>query len=99
MPGVARGTERVLCVGALYEATSQGRSTRLLKLVPVSARMPVLLVAQLIDAGVVLSWTNPVFVLQSAPDPSGPFVTVPNATSPYTNRPTFSRQFYRLAAD
>ena len=46
----------------------------------------------------VLSWTNPVFSLQSAPLISATFTNVPGATSPYTNSFTEPEQYFRLAA-
>jgi len=46
----------------------------------------------------VLSWTNPDFRLQAAPEATGNYTNVPNATSPYTNSLTGPRRFFRLAA-
>ncbi len=48
---------------------------------------------------VVLAWpTNPSgFVLQSAPDLSGTFTSLPAATSPYTNSIAGTQQFFRLS--
>jgi hypothetical protein len=46
---------------------------------------------------VVLSWTNPVFNLQTAPSPSGAFTNVPGATNPNTNATTAPQQYFRLA--
>jgi hypothetical protein len=45
---------------------------------------------------IVLTWSDPRFVLQSAPEPAGAYTNVPNATSPYTNSVTGARQFFRL---
>lgn len=47
---------------------------------------------------VVLGWTNPSFVLQSSTNISGPFVSVPGATNPYTNNSTPAQLFFRLQA-
>jgi len=47
----------------------------------------------------VLSWTNPVFSLQSAPLISATFTNVPGATSPYTNVITAMPKFFRLKAN
>jgi len=47
--------------------------------------------------GIVLSWTDAAFGLQSAPIVSGNFTNVPGATSPYTNSISAGRQFFRLA--
>jgi hypothetical protein len=51
---------------------------------------------------VVVSWTNPAyrhFTLQSASAAVGPYTTLPNATSPYTNALGTTQQFWRLLAD
>jgi hypothetical protein len=45
---------------------------------------------------VVLSWTNALFSLQSAPLITGPYTNIPGSTSPYTNEMTGSQQFFRL---
>jgi uncharacterized repeat protein (TIGR03803 family) len=45
----------------------------------------------------VLTWTNPVFNLQCAPDLISSFTNVPGATSPYTNPITGVQQFFRLS--
>jgi uncharacterized delta-60 repeat protein len=45
---------------------------------------------------VVLTWTNANYGLQCAPSTSGVFTNIPGATSPYTNSPTSSQQFFRL---
>jgi hypothetical protein len=45
---------------------------------------------------VVLTWTDPHFVLQWAPEPTGVYTGVPGTASPYTNSATGSQQFYRL---
>jgi hypothetical protein len=44
----------------------------------------------------VLSWSNPAFVLQAAPAAGGPFATIPGATSPFTNSITGACRFFRL---
>ena len=44
----------------------------------------------------VLTWTNPTFQLQTAPNATGAFMDVPSAASPYTNIPTGTQQFFRL---
>jgi hypothetical protein len=46
--------------------------------------------------GVVLTWTNTAFSLQSAPLVTGTYTNVMDATSPYTNPITDSHQFFRL---
>ena len=52
--------------------------------------------AQRQNSSIVLSWTNSLFALQSAPSFAGPFLTLSSATSPYTNSIGGSQQFFRL---
>ncbi len=54
---------------------------------------------QLLDNAVVLSWVDPAFHLQAAPDPSGVYINVPGATSPYTNSFADAQMFFRLKSD
>jgi hypothetical protein len=54
---------------------------------------------ELRESGLVLSWTNAVFRLQSASEPRGPFTNVPAANSPYTNDFKDGQQFFRLIAE
>jgi hypothetical protein len=49
-----------------------------------------------VNGELVLSWGNPQFVLQSAPSVTGTFTTIPGATSPYTNTPSGSEEYFRL---
>ena len=44
----------------------------------------------------VLSWANTAYGLQSAPSINGPFITIPGATSPYTNTLPGPMEFFRL---
>jgi hypothetical protein len=46
-------------------------------------------------SGVVITWTGS-GSLASAPDITGPWTVVPNASSPQTVQPTGGRSFYRL---
>jgi hypothetical protein len=62
-----------------------------------SVVQPIPILVQRLGNQVVLSWTNPVFNLQTAPTPSGAFTNVPSATSPYTNATTAPQQYFRLA--
>ena len=55
-----------------------------------------LLKIQRSSGGVVLSWTNAAFSLQTESQLNGAFTNIPGATSPYTNPVTGSRQFFRL---
>ncbi len=54
------------------------------------------LTSQVINGELVLSWGAPLFALQSASVVTGPYTTIPGATSPYTNAPTASEQYFRL---
>jgi hypothetical protein len=47
-------------------------------------------------ANIIISWTETGFVLQSALVITGPFIGIPNATSPYTNSMTETQQYFRL---
>jgi hypothetical protein len=47
----------------------------------------------------VLSWTDPTFGLQTAPEVFGTYTNIPGATSPYTNAITGNRQFFRLISN
>ena len=48
---------------------------------------------------VVLTWSNPAFLLQAAPAVTGTFTNVPNASSPYTNPISGPMRFFRLQAN
>jgi len=60
---------------------------------------PVQLACQQVNAELVLSWAGTAFGLQCAPDMTGCFTNIPNATSPYTNLVTAPQQFFRLISD
>jgi len=64
-----------------------------------SALSPVPLDFQLMNNQLVLSWTNPGFRLQTSSVLPGPFTTITNSTSPYTNPVTGAQQFFRLVAN
>lgn len=57
---------------------------------------PIPLNVQLVDNAVVLSSTDPSFVLQAAPEVTGVFTNIPGATSPHTNTFTDPQMFFRL---
>ena len=57
---------------------------------------PIPLTIERADASVVLRWTNPAFVLQSAPAALGPFTNMPAASSPFTNPISRAPRFFRL---
>jgi hypothetical protein len=48
---------------------------------------------------VILSWSDPAFVLQSAPSPTGTFTNIPGAASRFTNTIGAGRKFFRLKAN
>jgi len=58
--------------------------------------IPTVLNCQNLGNAVVLSWNDPLSVLQSAPAVTGTYTNVPSATSPYTNTLTGPQQFFRL---
>lgn len=45
---------------------------------------------------VILSWTNSSYILQAAPEVTGPYANVTGATSPYTTPVSGTRRFFRL---
>jgi uncharacterized repeat protein (TIGR03803 family) len=57
---------------------------------------PVPLTAQTAKNVLVLSWENPAFSLQSAPESTGAYATIQGATSPHTNALSEPHRFYRL---
>lgn len=54
------------------------------------------LVLQWVNGRLVISWTSPGCNLQSSPNVTGPYITIPGAASPYTNAPSGGQQFFRL---
>ena len=54
---------------------------------------------QLAGTNAILSWTNASFLLQAAPDVTGPFTNIPGATSPYTNPIAGPQRYFRLKAN
>jgi hypothetical protein len=55
------------------------------------------LTVQSYNSRAVLTWTNSMFNLQSASSPEGTFVTIPGASSPWTNSPG-PQGFFRLSS-
>jgi hypothetical protein len=49
-----------------------------------------------LNGELVLSWGSQLFALQSANSVTGPYSTIANATSPYTNTPSASEKYFRL---
>ena len=54
------------------------------------------LTSQVINGELVLSWSAPLFALQSASVVTGPYMTIPGATSPYTNSLSGDEKYFRL---
>ncbi len=65
-----------------------GNPTNLVTSIPLSI--------QRIGGDIVLTWADPGFALQAAPEATGTFTNVPGATSPFTNATTGDKQFFRL---
>ena len=51
---------------------------------------------QRLDNNVVLTWSNPLFRLYSAPTANGSYTEAIGATSPYTNSMTGTQKYFRL---
>ncbi len=83
--------------GSFYGTTfgSSNGLGMLFQLSPVSVP-PVPLDISPLSNTVVLSWTNPAFSLQSAPEVFGSYTNIPGSASPYTNPISGARQFFRL---
>jgi len=60
---------------------------------------PIYLDFQSLNSQLVLSWTNPIFSLQTAPTLSDTFTNITGAASPYTNSITGNQQFFRLKSN
>jgi len=54
------------------------------------------LIAQTLGGAIILSWSDPDFILQSAPDITDIYTNIPGATSPYTNAIAGPQRFFRL---
>jgi len=60
---------------------------------------PIPLNARRLGANIILTWTNPSFVLQSASQPSGVYSAMPGTASPFTNTISGPAKFFRLKAN
>jgi hypothetical protein len=66
---------------------------------PFSGVSPIPLHIRREGANVILTWTDPTFLLQSAPTATSGYTNVPGATNPYTNAIGASPRFFRLHAN
>ena len=60
--------------------------------------VPILLNIEVGGSAVVVTWTNSLYALQSAPDPFGLYTNISGATSPYTNNISGPAQYFRLVS-
>ena len=79
----------------LIHAAAQ-QTNHALTITPVS---PPLLSAETIGTGMVISWSNLGFSLQSASNIDGPFTTILGATNPYTGTIAGPVEFFRLTTN
>jgi uncharacterized repeat protein (TIGR03803 family) len=88
--------------GALYGTTANGSEAAgggtVFRLLP-GPVLPIPLNILEMSNSTVLTWTNPVFNLQSATSLTGPFIYVPDSFSPYTNVSKNQTLFFRLKAE
>ena len=97
---ITNGTITVVSY-AIREASGIGKmtvdnlivGTNFASVLPVTA--PVLHAAN-DPAGLILTWSNPAYFLQTAPTLTNTFVAVCPSTSPYTNTITGTEQYFRL---
>jgi len=87
-----------LYVGGDFKTAGGKVSPYLARAVSGESPTPIPLQWQLQNQRLVLSWTDADFQLQAAPEATGTYTNVPNATSPYTNPLTGPRRFFRLHA-
>ena len=59
---------------------------------------PVVLSIELGASAVIVAWTNSSYTLQSAPVPLGPYTSISEAMSPYTNNISGPAQYFRLVS-
>ena len=84
----------ILSGSVLYGTTKQGGSLGLGTVFKLDLSTP--LFSAVVINQMLLTWTNSIFVLQSAPDVGGIFTNIPNAVSPFTNTIAAPAQFFRL---
>lgn len=91
--GIWSDTTTTYVVGHGYNLDT-GRYEALLWTRPLD--LPIPLTIQLDGNQVVLSWSDPAFALQAAPDAAGAYTNIPSATSPHTNAIIGTKVFFRL---
>ena len=80
-------------VWSMADPTAKGQALAINNLTFSASAHPILAIQEA-GTNVVLSW--PYGQLQAAPNATGPFSTLTGVTSPFTNVPAASRQFYRV---
>jgi len=87
--------------GQTFYDTTQDSGTNEVGMVFAVSMVPsaIPLTIQQAPDAVILTWSNPAFLLQSAPALTGPFTNVTGANSPYTYPATGSQAFFRLLAN
>ena len=60
------------------------------------APAPIALTIQSVGNNAVLTWANPAFNLQAAPEVTGTYTNIPSAASPYTNAASGTQRYFRL---
>jgi uncharacterized repeat protein (TIGR03803 family) len=98
--GASSYASLLLANNALYGVTTAGGEGGggTVFTLPVSSAAPPILYIKLVGTNVVLTWDNPTFGLQSAPNLQGAYTDIAGATSPYTNAVTGTEQIFRLKA-
>ena len=89
----------ILSGSTLYGTTFAGGDFNYGVLFAQSIYAPIPLNIQRSGSGVILSWSDTAFALQSAPAATGTFTNIPGATSPHTNSVNTTQQFFRLIAN
>ena len=82
--------------GSLESAASLFEFTQFRLEVVTSSPVPIPLLVAPSGQDLVLTWVNPAFTLQRAPEVTGIYTNVPGASSPYTTVADSARGFYRL---
>ena len=83
--------------GTTFAGGSAGAGT--LFKIELSGLTPIPLSAQALGGTIILSWSNPSFALQAAPEVTGTYTNLPGATSPYTNAISGPQRFFRLVGN